>query len=73
MNVDFDVLQEHGRIVKTRTYEDVDKALRAYRELYESLSINKEVIFGREGESFDFKLGISISSPYIITVQIYLG
>jgi len=72
VEVDFDLLKEEGYLVKEETYDDLGEALLAYQALYMHLSVAEDVLYGDEGESFAFKLHITITSPYIITTQIDL-
>lgn len=72
VSVDFDVLIEKGKIQKEMSFDDLDEALAAYKEVYEGLSTAREVIFGNEGEGFDFRVHITSHAPYVITIKIYL-
>jgi hypothetical protein len=71
-SLDLDLLVEKGEIFEEKLFDDLDEALAAYKDLYERLSVGAEVICGADGESFDFRLGITATPPYIITAQIYL-
>lgn len=71
-NLDLDLLIENGEITDEVSFEDLDEALRAYRDLYEALSRSAEMVRNTEGEAFDFNLAITSYPPYIITTQIYI-
>lgn len=72
VSVDFEVLKEAGEIRDTKMFESLDEALSSYRDLYHALAHASEVIYGDQGEAFEFDLHITINPPYTITAKIFL-
>ena len=72
VEVDFDLLKEEGSVIKKLSFDNLDEALREYRDMHEALSLAEDVLYGNGGESFTFHLHITSTKPYVITTQIDL-
>jgi len=72
VNVDFEVLKEAGEIRDSKVFEGLDEALSAYKDLHQALDLATEVLYGEEGEAFEFDLHITTFPPYVITAKIFL-
>ena len=72
VRVDFEVLKEAGEIKDSKEFESLDEALSAYKDLYQALFNASEVLYGEEGEAFEFDMHITAFPPYVITAKIFL-
>ena len=72
ISIDFEKLLERGKITEEFVFETEREALEAYKDIHEHLALSKEVAFADSGESFNFSLNITINSPYVVTVLMYI-